>query len=388
MRTYETTHPWLKFTLDLNRIDYESWTFLGEAQSKCEHIAGEPLMPETAKNLHQIYLAKGLRGTTAIEGNTLSEEEVIDRIEGKLELPPSKEYLGQEIDNIISACNSVADKLFEGGSVNLCVEDIRNFNKMVLEKLPLEKEIIPGEIRTYSAGVGRYRAAPPQDCEYLLEKLCEWLNTKFTAPKEENRVVFGILKAIIAHLYFVWIHPFGDGNGRTARMIEFQTLIISGIPSAAAHLLSNHYNETRKEYYIQLDEASKIPNGEFSFIKYALKGFVDGLREQLEVVKKQQLDVTWENHIYDVFKGKDSLSDRRRRHLILDLSNQKEPMNKASKIIEITPRIATAYSKKTEKTLRRDLKELLRLDLIKVEKGGIIANKEKIRAFLPRIIKN
>jgi Fic family protein len=388
MRTYETTHPWLKFTLDLNRIDYESWTFLGEAQSKCEHIAGEPLMPETAKNLHQIYLAKGLRGTTAIEGNTLSEEEVIDRIEGKLELPPSKEYLGQEIDNIINACNSVADKLFEGGSVNLCVEDIKNFNKMVLEKLPLEKEIIPGEIRTYSAGVARYRAAPPQDCEYLLEKLCEWLNTNFTAPKEENRVVFGILKAIIAHLYFVWIHPFGDGDGRTARMIEFQTLIISGIPSAAAHLLSNHYNETRKEYYIQLDEASKIPNGEFSFIKYALKGFVDGLREQLEVVKKQQLDVTWENHIYDVFKGKDSLSDRRRRHLILDLSNQKEPMSKASKITEITPRIATAYSKKTEKTLRRDLKELLRLDLIKVEKDGIIANKEKIRAFLPRLIKN
>jgi Fic family protein len=259
---------------------------------------------------------------------------------------------------------------------------------MVLEKLPLEKEIIPGEIRTYSAGVARYRAAPPQDCEYLLEKLCEWLNTNFTAPKEENRVVFGILKAIIAHLYFVWIHPFGDGDGRTARMIEFQTLIISGIPPAAAHLLSNHYNETRKEYYIQLDEASKIPNGEFSFIKYALKGFVDGLREQLEVVKKQQLDVTWENHIYDVFKGKDSLSDRRRRHLILDLSNQKEPMSKASKITEITPRIATAYSKKTEKTLRRDLKELLRLDLIKVEKDGIIANKEKIRAFLPRLIKN
>jgi Fic family protein len=361
---------------------------LGEAQSKCEHIAGVPLMEETAESLHRIYLAKGLLGTTAIEGNTLSEKEVQDRIEGKHDLPPSKEYLGQEIDNVVNTCNLIGDKLFESGSRDLCIEDIKNYNKMILEKLPLEKEVIPGEIRTYPAGVGRYRAAPAEDCEYLLEKLCEWLNTGFSAPKEANRMAFGILKAIVGHLYFTWIHPFGDGNGRTARMIEFQTLLISGIPSAAAHLLSNHYNETRKEYYIQLDESSKSPDGEFSFIKYAVRGFVDGLRDQLEVVKKQQLNVTWEKHIHDVFKGKDRLSSRRRRHLILDLSNRKEPISKASQIMEISPRIASAYSKKTEKTIRRDIRELLKLGLIKPEESGIVPNKEKIRAFLPKIVKS
>lgn len=387
MYAYEKTHHWLKFSLDLRKCDYEFWIALGEVQSKCEHIAGVPLMPETAKELYQIYLAKGSLATTAIEGNTLTEKEVLDRIEDKLELPPSKEYLGKEIDNVVKACNHIGNKLFQEGSAKLCVDDIKEYNHMILENLPLEEGVIPGEIRTYPVGVGKYRAAPSQDCEYLLEKLCDWLNTDFIAPKDENRLAFGILKAIMAHLYLAWIHPFGDGNGRTARIIEFQILIISGVPYAAAHLLSNHYNETRREYYTKLlDESTKIPDGEFSFIKYALIGFVEGLKAQLTVVKQQQLEVTWEGYIHRVFKGKDSAVDERRRHLMLDISNQKETILLA-KIRELTPRIAAAYSKKTSRTLIRDLEELMRLGLIAFEKGaGIRAKKEKILAFLPRRI--
>ena len=57
---------------------------LGEARSKCEHIAGVPLRPTVARELHQLYLAKGVLGTTAIEGNTLSEEQVRQLLEGQL----------------------------------------------------------------------------------------------------------------------------------------------------------------------------------------------------------------------------------------------------------------------------------------------------------------
>ena len=94
MRTYERTHPWIKFKADLSRFDYKLWIALGEAVSKCEHLANVPLQPNVAKELHFLYLAKGIRGTAAIEGNTLSEDEVKDRMEGKLVLPPSQEYLG------------------------------------------------------------------------------------------------------------------------------------------------------------------------------------------------------------------------------------------------------------------------------------------------------
>jgi Fic family protein len=383
MRTFEGTHPWLKFTIDLRKGDHEFWMALGEAQSKCEHIASVPLMPATAEKLHLIYLAKGALATTAIEGNTLSEREVIQRIEGKLQLPPSKEYLGQEIDNIVKACNLIAEELFKGTSSDICVADIKNYSKLVLENLTLDEGIVPGEIRTYSVGVARYRAAPHEDCEYLLERLCDWLNTGFKEPKEELKIAFGILKAIMAHLYLAWIHPFGDGNGRTARMIEFQALISSGVPSAAAHLLSNHYNATRTEYYRQLDQSSQSPDGEFSFIKYALRGFIDGLKSQLSEVKEQQLKVTWENYIHDMFREKDSPANTRRRLLILDLS-EKKALVSAAKLREISPRVAAEYSRKTSKTLIRDIAKLQELDLIEISKGEVRAKREKILAFLPR----
>jgi hypothetical protein len=75
-RKYETTHPWLQFALDLRKIPYDLWIALGECQSKCEHIAGTPLQPAVSEFLHCVYLAKGVAATTAIEGNTLSEEQV------------------------------------------------------------------------------------------------------------------------------------------------------------------------------------------------------------------------------------------------------------------------------------------------------------------------
>ena len=55
---------------------------LGEARSKCEHLVGIPLKPEFAQKLYNITLIKGAVATTAIEGNTLTEEQVQGIIEG------------------------------------------------------------------------------------------------------------------------------------------------------------------------------------------------------------------------------------------------------------------------------------------------------------------
>ena len=89
MRTFEQTHPWLSFRLDLRQADWNLWMELGEAASKGEHLAGVPLQPAVAKRLHEIFLAKGAAATTAIEGNTVSEAQVLEHIRGTLKLPPS-----------------------------------------------------------------------------------------------------------------------------------------------------------------------------------------------------------------------------------------------------------------------------------------------------------
>ncbi len=381
MLEYIKTHPWINFTLDLRKANYELWLALGEAQSKCEHIAGIPMSINLAEKLHKIYLAKGVLATTAIEGNTLTEEEVRLQIEGELRLPPSKEYLAQEVQNIIDACNKIKNSLLEGQTAELSVPKIKEYNALVLRNLELEEGVVPGEIRNRSVVVGNYRAAPAKECEFLLEKFCRWLNEDFPLP-EEHRIAFHIIKAIAAHLYLVWIHPFDDGNGRTARLIELQILLSAGIPTPAAHLLSNHYNQTRRQYYLELSRASKSGGNILNFIEYAVNGFKDSLKEQLKSIRLEQWDISWRDYIYDIFQGKTNRSDIRLYHLILDLSEQRYTVP-ISEIRHISPRIAEAYATKTDRTLERDIKKLLDMQLIVQTDKGILANKQIILAFLP-----
>ena len=380
-RTFQETHPWINFELDLRNADYTLWIQLGEAQAKCEQVAGVPLLPSVARYLYQVFLAKGALATTAIEGNTLSEEDALKLIKGELELPPSKEYLGQEIKNIVNACNMVADSVLSGELTELTLDGIRELNTIVLHDLPLKEDVYPGQIREHDVGVGRYRGAPTQDCEFLLKKLCSWLNVKSFLPGEEHRIASGILKAIVAHLYLAWIHPFGDGNGRTARLIECLFLLSSGIPMAAAHLLSNHYNQTQTEYYRQLDQASSSGGEVIPFIKYALQGFIDGLDEQNQTIKGQQFHVHWINYVHSRFRDKDSPTDIRRRRLVIDLTESAEPVPIAE-LRHISPRIAEAYAGKTDRTIRRDVNALAEMGLLKRSDEGVGIRRERMSAFL------
>lgn len=382
MRTYEKTHPWISFQLDLSRAPTRLWLHLGESASKCEHIAGVPLRPATAELLHRLYLAKGAAATTAIEGNTLTEGEVLRHLEGKLELSPSKEYLAREVDNIVEACRSIAQRV-QDGTEAVAVERLRGFNRLALEKLALGEGVVPGEVRAFSVLVGQvYRGAPAEDCTYLLERLCDWLNgPDFAAPKGLE-TVYAIVKATVAHVYLAWIHPFGDGNGRTARLLEFQVLLAAGVPTPAAHLLSNHYNQTRAEYYRQLDQASKSGGDLLPFIGYAVGGFVEGLREQLRLIREQQWDVAWQNYVHELFQDRTSPSDQRQRHLALDLGTAEKPVP-TGKIPTLTPRLARAYATRTPKTVQRDLAELERLGLAERTPDGARACRERILAFLP-----
>jgi Fic family protein len=382
MRAYEQTHPWLNFQLDLSAAHYKIWLLLGQAQANCTTIAGLPLLPDVAQQMKKIYLAKGVLATTAIEGNTLTEEEVQKLIEGQLNLPPSKKYLGQEIDNIITACNQIAERVLTSSDTSLCVEEIKNYNKQVLNHLATDEDTLPGQIRQHKVGVGRYRGAPPEDLEYLVGKLCEWLNTGFD-QNTLGKMPLYILKAIVAHVYLAWIHPFGDGNGRVARLVEFQILLSAGVPTTAAHLLSNHYNQTRTEYYRMLDQSHRHPDGLLDFIAYALQGLVDSLEEQIEEIKQQQLRVHWRNYIYDCFKTMDSATSQRQRRLILDLSEHADPVPVAS-LRHVSPRIAEAYAGKTDKTVLRDVSELEEMGLVEKSGKSVRAKTEIVRAFLPR----
>jgi Fic family protein len=358
------------------------WTLLGECQSKCEHIAGIPLRPDVAEKLHHLYLAKGALATTAIEGNTLTEEEALKAVTGKLEVPPSREYLAQEIENILGAYREIWAQVKEGKLNPLRADNISHLNAQVLAGLSLEGGLIPGTIRTYSVGVARYRGAPAEDCEYLLNRLGDWLQSPELAGGPGMGMLHGIIRAILAHLYLAWIHPFGDGNGRTARLVEYQILLACGVPSPAIHLLSNHYNLTRTEYYRQLERSTAGGGDYVGFVEYTVQGFVDGLRKQIQEIREFQLDVIWRNYVHEAFGEKKSNADRRRRDLVLALSDLEEPV-RLQKIPGISPRMAEAYQGNVRMKLNRDLNILEGMGLIIRGQNGSRANKEVVEAFLP-----
>lgn len=381
-RPYQSSHPWINFTLNLEQAPSRFWVLLGQAGAMCEQLSRSPLLPETFDALHQIYLERGIHATTAIEGNTLSVEEISRRIRRQLTLPPSKEYLGQEVDNILEACNWILNRIQRGEGQPVTPELIKEFNRVVLKGLELEPGIIPGEIPTGQYGVADYAAAPREDCEYLLSLLCNWLREIDEAEVLEDRTGTALLCAILAHLYVVWIHPFGDGNGRTARLIEHQILATAGVPSPATHLLSNHYNETRADYYRQLRLSSRVANGALGFIVYSLQGFVDGLKEQLAQIQEQHLTVLWENHVNAQLHG-NSKADIRRRNLTLELSRRDEPTPiQGLRLSSAT--VATDYARLTDRTLSRDVTELENRGLVERTKAGIRARKEIILGLLPQ----
>jgi Fic family protein len=386
-RQYETSHPWLSFRLDVERIPAAVWILLGEARSKCEHLAGVPLQPKTAQTLNQVFLVKGAHATTAIEGNTLTEDQVRQQIEGTLKLPPSKQYLAQEVQNIIEAFNGLFREIPSGQPFVLTVDRICAFNAQVLSKLDTAPEVQPGTIRTHSVGVMGYRGAPAEDCQYLLQQLANWLNDPSFQPNAEHGVIKPILAAILSHLYLAWIHPFGDGNGRTARLVEFAILVSAGVPMPAAHLLSNHYNDTRSEYYRQLDMASRTGGDVIPFIRYAMQGFVDGLCDQINRVRDQQIQVAWINFVYERLRTAEGGAAvvKRRRELVIEMSTpeRKQPLT-PDEISLLSPHLARLYAERTQKTLRRDLNELKNLGLVVADSAGRFkANVEIIAAFLP-----
>lgn len=102
-----TTHPFIKFPPNLGEFPARVWLLLGEIQARIEHIKQLPIPHDESKQLRRIYLTKGVHSATAIEGNSFSEAEVENIIEGKLKAPPSREYQQQQIDNMVEAFNFV-----------------------------------------------------------------------------------------------------------------------------------------------------------------------------------------------------------------------------------------------------------------------------------------
>jgi Fic family protein len=385
MRLCEETHPWINFqATDMNEVLPRHWMLLGEARSKCEHLEGAPLKPDVAEKMYGVTLVKGALATTAIEGNTLTEDQVRGIFEGSYKAPPSRQYQEQEVRNVIDALQSLHDRVLAGEAIRITPELVCEFNEQVLKGTQYRDGVVPGVIRTESVVVGGYRAAPAEDCAYLLERLTDWLNSPiFESDDPEFQFALTLAKAVYAHLYIAWIHPFGDGNGRTARLLEFLILARCGfVPVPAAHLLSEHYNLTRDRYYRELALSSKPGQSTLGFLAYAIEGFIDGIRETIDMVRDSQISVAWINYVHERFASQpNTKASTRQRTLVLAMPN--DAAVPRDELEGLTRKVARLYASAGPRTLSRDLNTLSNLGLIRRTPHGYRTRSGIVQAFLP-----
>ncbi|MDR2631069.1 MAG: Fic family protein [Spirochaetaceae bacterium] len=357
---------------------------LGQCYAYIQAIVKTPIRPDYWQELLSLALNKGAQATTAIEGNTLSDDE-IRAIQGGKKLPPSKGYLQKEVENILAAFNTIKDELIKDHIYPLISPDlIKRFHAMVGKDIGEAFNASPGCFRRNNVTVGQYRPPSFERVEGLVKKLCAWLEQQFHYSAGQN-FDETVIQAIVTHIYIAWIHPFGDSNGRTARLLEFYLLLRAGVPIIASHILSNHYNETRNEYYRQLQQTVETRDLT-PFINYALVGFRDGLEGVLGIIHDSQIEMTWRNYVHDRIgesgeeQNKSEKILRRIRQLAYYIPSDK--YYSLSEIRIIHPNIIREYKQLSGLTLSRDIALIQKLDLIVEQKRKYRTNKEILKTFI------
>lgn len=387
-RGYLDTHPWIDFDAGaVRRLGPDSWMRIGEAFALCSELMATPLIPAAAEELHRVALVRGAQATVAIEGNTLTVEQVDSIRAGTFSAPPSREYQEREVRNVLDTFEHIDQLVMADGDVRLSADLVCDLNRRILVGVDPDAESPPGSIRTHSVVVGSYLGVPARDCRHLLERLVDWLDSElFRAEPVQpgsahDRFALGVISALLAHLYIAWIHPFADGNGRTARMLEYLILARSGmVPLAAANLMADHFNLTRDRYYARLAAAS-TDRDVVGFLSYGLEGLVDGLVDHSAAVRAQHLRLAWQSFVAETMsKFPTSPASDRQHALVAALpGDQAVPR---SDVAGLTPQLAQLYARTGPRTLARDLNRLKNAGLIDIDQNGVRARIDLMTTFL------
>lgn len=226
----QLTNEMLKYITEIDRNRY--------------HISSVKLPESVAGKLRKNSKKKSSYASNKIEGNPLSEQqadEVIECDERKHFLKPE-----QEVRNYFLALNYLEEmrKQKEPFSRKL----ILNVQKLVekgasKEKIGLRGPMPPGVLfAVYDSETGNPDYIPPEYCDIpeLLDELTAYVNTTDDHP---------LIVAAVVHYQLVTIHPFEDGNGRTARLLSGYILDINGYGFNGIGSLEEYFAYDIDEYY-------------------------------------------------------------------------------------------------------------------------------------------
>jgi Fic family protein len=237
--------------------------------------------PKVFFQLKNIFHTLESIGSARIEGNNTTVAEYIETklTETKIVPPGIK-----EIQNIERAMAFIEENVHDYPLNKLFLSEMHKM--IVAELLPPpngEGDGTPGEYRRTNLKINKSSHQPPEWLKVgdYMDELIEFVN-KEDSPK------YDLLKAAIAHHRFVWIHPFGNGNGRTVRLFTYALLVKAGFNVNVGRIINPTavFCSNRNDYYSNLSEADKgTEEGMILWIEYVLKG----LKEEIEKLGKTEV---------------------------------------------------------------------------------------------------
>jgi len=216
---------------------------------------------EDGLRLRKANRIKTIHSSLAIEGNTLTEGQVRDIMDGKNIVAPIRQI--QEVKNAIATYElypsldpfEVKDLLKAHGTMMMALTDDAGFFRR-------------SGVGVFSETGLVHMAPPPQRVAGLMEDLFEWLRAS------EDHL---LIRSCVFHYEFEFIHPFSDGNGRTGRL--WQSLILGRLHPLFEHLpVENIVYSNQQEYYDAIAASTKAGNSN-PFIEFMLGEILKTLKE-------------------------------------------------------------------------------------------------------------
>ncbi len=212
-----------------------------------------------------------------------------------------------------------------------------------------------GDMKVVSGSIGREKLhfeAPPADrVPYEMEQFLNWLNN-------ENGLDLA-LKSIIAHLWFVTIHPFDDGNGRIARAILDMFLAKSDRSKIRFYSLSNQIFKEHKHYNNIIEKTQKGTQDITLYLEWFL-----GCFERALLSSEQNLEIILDKAHFWV-KHKSIIINERQRIVINYIYDN---YNKETRFLRTSTYAKLA--KCSTDTALRDLQDLVSKEMLSAEAGG------------------
>jgi Fic family protein len=209
-----------------------------------------------------------------------------------------------------------------------------------------------GPMQVVSGAMGKEKVHFQAPDSSLVEKemnlFLDWFNN--------NQKIDLVLKAAIAHLWFVTIHPFDDGNGRMARALTDMLLAQSDKSNQRFYSMSAQIRIERKEYYEMLEKAQKGNLDITEWIKWFLNCLINALKSTDSVLVRVLFKADfWVKH------SKTLINERQKKLLnrLLDGFDGKLTSSKWAKI-----------AKCSKDTAIRDINDLIDKDILQKEAAG------------------